>query len=191
MARPAIADERLSLTADNSIKLRLKNQWRDGTESILFSPSEFIEKLIALVPIPRFHLTRYYGVFANRSQFRSKLPDMPEPPVNPHLGVINEDNKQNASDMDGNKSGKSDKRSRGKHYVTWAALLRRTFGVDVLQCPKCKAHMSLVEVVFDSRAIAATLTAIGVSPRAPPIAAVCGTGVFGYVDAEPIVEWDD
>jgi hypothetical protein len=50
MARPAIADDRLSLTADNSIKLRLKNQWRDGTESILFSPSEFIEKLIALVP---------------------------------------------------------------------------------------------------------------------------------------------
>jgi hypothetical protein len=191
MARPAIADDRLSLTADNSIKLRLKNQWRDGTESILFSPSEFIEKLIALVPIPRFHLTRYYGVFANRSQFRSKLPDMPEPPVNPQLGVINEDNKQNASDMDGNKSGKSDKRSRGKHYVTWAALLRRTFGVDVLQCPKCKSHMSLVAVVSDARTIAATLTAIGVSPRAPPIAPACGTGVFGYVDAEPIVEWDD
>ncbi|RPH40206.1 MAG: hypothetical protein EHM87_22690 [Burkholderiales bacterium] len=42
--------ERLSLTADNSIKLRLKNPWRDGSESILFSPSEFIEKLIALVP---------------------------------------------------------------------------------------------------------------------------------------------
>jgi hypothetical protein len=116
---------------------------------------------------------------------------MPEPPVNPQLGVINEDNKQNASDMGGNKSGKSGKRSRGKHYVSWAALLKRTFGVDVLQCPKCKSHMSLVEVVFDSRAIAATLTAIGVSPRAPPIAAVCGTGVFGYVDAEPIVEWDD
>ncbi|MEI7591187.1 MAG: transposase, partial [Deltaproteobacteria bacterium] len=112
MARPAIADERLSLTADNSIKLRLKNPWRDGTESILFSPSEFIEKLIALVPIPRFHLTRYYGVFANRSQFRSKLPDMPEPPPIPQLGVINEDNKQNTSDMGGNKSGKSGKRSR-------------------------------------------------------------------------------
>jgi hypothetical protein len=58
MSRPAIADDRLSLTADNSIKLRLKNQWRDGTESILFSPSEFIEKLIALVPIPRFHPPR-------------------------------------------------------------------------------------------------------------------------------------
>jgi hypothetical protein len=75
MARPAIADERLSLIPDNSINLRLKSPWRDGTESILFSPSEFrdggpIEKLIAFIPIPRFHLTRYYGVFANRSQFK-------------------------------------------------------------------------------------------------------------------------
>ena len=94
---------------------------------------------------------------------------MPEPPVNPQLGVINEDNKQNTSDMGGNKSGKSGKRSRGKHYVSWAALLKRTFGVDVLQCPRCHTHMSLVEVVFDSRAIATILTALGVSPRAPPI----------------------
>jgi len=82
MARPATAGERRSLTAENSIKLRLKNPWRDGPESILFSPSEFIEKLIALIPIPRFHLTSYYGVFANRSQFRSKMPDKPEPPAN-------------------------------------------------------------------------------------------------------------
>jgi hypothetical protein len=48
--------------------------------------------------------------------------------------------------------------------------------------------MSLVAVVSDARTIAATLTAIGVSPRAPPIAPACGTGVFGYVDAEPIVQ---
>ena len=57
--------------------------------------------------------------------------------------------------------------------------------------PWDKSHMSLVAVVSDARTIAATLTAIGVSPRAPPIASACGTGVFGYVDAEPIVEWDD
>ena len=116
---------------------------------------------------------------------------MPEPPANSLLGVTIEGNSQNASNESVNKSGKSGKRSRGKHYVTWAALLRRTFGVDVLQCPKCKSHMSLVAVVSDARTIAATLTGIGVSPRAPPIAAACGTGVFGYVDAEPIVEWDD
>jgi hypothetical protein len=116
-------------------------------EYLVFTPTEFrdggpIEKIIAVVPIPRFHLTRYYGVFANRSQFRSKLPDMPELPANLQLGVINEDNKQNAADMGGNKSGKSGKRSRGKHYVSWAALLKRTFGVEVLQCPKCARRKS-------------------------------------------------
>ncbi len=150
----------------------------------MFSPSEFcdggpIEKLIALVPIPWFYLTRYYGVFANRSHCCSKLPAMQELPADPQLGFINEDNNQNISNESGNKCKKPGKRSRGKRYVSWAVLLKRTFGVDVLECPKCHAHMSLVEVVFDSLAIVATLTAIGVSPRAPPIAPACCMGVFG------------
>jgi hypothetical protein len=49
--------------------------WRDGTQFLLFTPSEFIEKLIALVPLPKFHLTRYYGVFAKASSFLSKERD--------------------------------------------------------------------------------------------------------------------
>ncbi len=77
MARPAISDERVTISDDNNIRLRLKTAWKDGTESLLFTPSEFIEKLIALVPIPRFHLTRYYGVLASRSPHRRVLPDSP------------------------------------------------------------------------------------------------------------------
>ena len=79
MARPAIAEERLALLPDGSIRLQLKTSWRDGTQFLLFTPSEFIEKLIALVPLPKFHLTRYYGVFAKASKYRDKLPDRPPP----------------------------------------------------------------------------------------------------------------
>jgi hypothetical protein len=42
-----------------------------------FTPSEFIERLITLVPLPKFHLTRYCGVFAKASKYRDKLPDRP------------------------------------------------------------------------------------------------------------------
>jgi hypothetical protein len=30
----------------------------------------------------------------------------------------------------------------------WAALLKRTFQIDVLHCPKCSGRMKLVEVVM-------------------------------------------
>ena len=55
---------------------------------------------------------------------------MPEPPVNSQPGVVNEDNKQNATDESGNEFGKPGKRSRSKRYVSWAVLLKRTFGVE-------------------------------------------------------------
>ena len=61
----------------------------------------------------------------------------------------------------------------------WAALLKRTFHIDVLHCPKCSGRMKLVEVVMSGDRIRATLTAIGVSPRPPPIAPARLPGLFG------------
>jgi hypothetical protein len=77
MARPALADERISIISEKEIQLRLKTPWKDGTHSLALSPSELIEKLVALVPHARFHLTRYYGVLAPGSKDRAKLPDLP------------------------------------------------------------------------------------------------------------------
>lgn len=36
----------------------------------------------------------------------------------------------------------------GKRRMGWAALLKRTFQIDVLHCPKCSGRMKLVEVVM-------------------------------------------
>jgi len=64
LARPPIATDRLSRLDDGRLELRLKRPWRDGTTSFVFTPHEIIERLVALVPRPRAHLTRYFGVFA-------------------------------------------------------------------------------------------------------------------------------
>jgi hypothetical protein len=61
-ARPAIATERLSRLEDGRLLYRLRHRWRDGTTHVLFTPSELVEKLAALIPPPRFHLVRYHGV---------------------------------------------------------------------------------------------------------------------------------
>ncbi len=62
IARPAVAEERLSLNARGEVVYKFKKPWDDGTTAIKMTQLEFVEKLVALVPRPRVHLTRFHGV---------------------------------------------------------------------------------------------------------------------------------
>ncbi len=62
LARPPIAKERLARLEDGRIELTLKKPWRDGTTALRFTPHEIMERLVAQVPRPRRHLTRYHGL---------------------------------------------------------------------------------------------------------------------------------
>ena len=44
--------------ADGTISYELKTPYKNGTTHVLFEPLDFIARLSALVPKPRFHLTR-------------------------------------------------------------------------------------------------------------------------------------
>lgn len=55
VARPAVAAERLSVQGNGNIVYKLKKPYWDRTSHLLFSPQEFMEKLAALVPLPRAH----------------------------------------------------------------------------------------------------------------------------------------
>jgi hypothetical protein len=68
--RPPIAQERLELTADGKVLLRLRRTWRDGTRAIHFEPTELLEKLAAMIPKPRINLLLYHGVFAPHARHR-------------------------------------------------------------------------------------------------------------------------
>ncbi|MDB4915875.1 MAG: putative transposase, partial [Gemmatimonadetes bacterium] len=64
LASPPIATERLARLTDGRLALQLNRPWRDGTTAFVLTPHALIERLVALVPRPRAHLTRYFGVFA-------------------------------------------------------------------------------------------------------------------------------
>ena len=51
--RPPLAKSRMERMADGTLVVGLKRAWSDGTTSLLFSPLEFVERLVALVPPPR------------------------------------------------------------------------------------------------------------------------------------------
>lgn len=63
--RPAISEQRLSLTEGGNIRYQLKTSYRDVTTHLIFESLDFMARLAALVPKPRMTLARYYGVFAS------------------------------------------------------------------------------------------------------------------------------
>ena len=72
-ARPPVVHERLSLSADGKkVLYKLKRRWKDGSTHVVLAPITLIERLAALVPRPRVHLTTYHGVFAPAASFRDR-----------------------------------------------------------------------------------------------------------------------
>jgi hypothetical protein len=142
VARPAVAEERLKLKSNGDVLLRLKKPYGDGTSHLVFSPLEFLEKLAALVPPPRAHLTRFHGVLAPHSKIRSKV----VPKVQP---------KQEGE-------AKVPKKAR----MGWAKLLKRVFGIDMENCA-CGGKMEILAAIMEGAAIEKILKHLG-RPYKPP-----------------------
>jgi len=73
ISRPAIAEQRRSLTPHGNVRYQLKTPYRDGTTHVIFEPLDFIARLAALVPKPRVNLTRFHGLFAPNSKHHTLL----------------------------------------------------------------------------------------------------------------------
>jgi hypothetical protein len=54
--------------------------------------------------------------------------------------------------------------------LDWAALLRRSFRVDVLECPRCHGRLRVLAVLTEPEHVRRILTHLGVPTRAPPLA---------------------
>jgi len=139
-ARPPITTERLEELSDGRVRYELRRPWSDGTTAIIYEPLELLERLVALVPPPGFHRTRYHGVLARASPYRDKV--VPK-----------------------TSSAKRDKKS--KNY-SWAELMKRAFDIDVLVCPRCSGKMKVLATIMERDAIRAILGARGLPVEPPP-----------------------
>jgi len=164
--RPPLATERLLLLPDGRLLYRLKRRWRDGTTHVIYEPLELMERLAALVPPPKFNVTRYFGVLAPAATFRPVvIPETEAPSLPTHSGcrAIVEPRKTDSGEV---------KKKRGfqpRNY-SWAELLKRVFEVDVLACPRCGAQMRILAAINPPEAIRKILACLGLPTRAPPIA---------------------
>ena len=132
ICRPAVAEQRLSLTRNGNVRYALKTPYRDGTTHVIFEPLDFIAKLAALVPPPRTNLIRFHGVFAPNSRFRGR--------VVPSRRSIAVESKVEAEERT------VVERRAG---MTWAQRLKRVFGIDIEVCSACGGAMKIVACIED------------------------------------------
>ena len=69
-ARPAFAQERLRQLDPEHLVYESKKPGPGGKVSVLLTPHQLLDRLSALIPPPRRHRHRYYGVLAPNSPYR-------------------------------------------------------------------------------------------------------------------------
>jgi hypothetical protein len=132
ITRPAISEKRLSITPAGNVRYQLKTPYRDGTTHVVFEPLDFLSKLASLVPKPKVNLTRFHGIFAPNSRFRSEVTPARR----------------------GRRSGQSDKTpAERRQAMTWAQRLKRVFNIDVEICQHCGGRVKLLACIEDQPTI--------------------------------------
>ena len=207
--RPTVAQDRLHLTAEGQVVLRLRHPWSDGTTHLLFDPLELLERLAVLIPRPRINLILYHGVLGPRAAWRSLV-----------VGFGNTANRGEASSADAPRAAErtdlcevrtTDAPTAGEHVAPreasatgsapypprglerrppreearrWADLMRRTFGLDVLACPRCGGRFRLIALIEEASVIERILRHLHLPTelpaprpgRAPPLPGACTFG---------------
>jgi hypothetical protein len=76
--RPTLSLERLSRLPDGRVTYQVKYPRRSATHLVM-TPVEFMARVAALLPPPRFPLVRYHGVLAPHSKLRDAVVPKPRP----------------------------------------------------------------------------------------------------------------
>ena len=100
----------------------------------------------AVIPPPRGHLVRYFGVLAPNSALRKLVVPKPKPKARDDEGKIKLSATQRA---------------------TWAELAKHSFGVDLTKCEVCGGPVRRIAVIRDPIAIRKILTHLA-RIRPPP-----------------------
>ena len=147
-ARGAVSLERLQEEANGDLLYTFTHPWSDGTTGIRLSPVELLEKLAALVPLPRVHLVRYGGCLAPHSHLRGAIIPTPR-----QQGVEEQED------------------STASPRWSWARLLKRVFAVDRARCPWCqRGTLRIIAAMMQGGVIRTILRHLKLAVDPPPIA---------------------
>jgi len=144
--RPPVAGERLGVTGDGRVRLRLRRRWADGTTHLEWEAVDFLGRLAVLVPRPRINLLLYHGVLAPRAAWRAAVVGYTTA-TGGDAGAI-----EPLRTGSGPRASPTDGRGPARNRA-WADLMRRAFGLDVLACPRCGGRLGLVALIEQAAVI--------------------------------------
>ena len=194
-ARPPVALGRLIALPGNKLGYRIKKLRNGRSKMRVMTPVELLARLAALVPPPRHPLVRFHGAFAPRSSWRRDV--VPKPPIERAPAHHTPSPKPSPPQAPPPKPPRRPTASpalvprtellapnilRVAHWnrlesgallaasprVDWPTLMRRTFDIDVLECPKCTGRLRILGIVEDESIARAFADELAL-PRAPPI----------------------
>jgi hypothetical protein len=155
--RPPFAQERLRLRGDGRVALELKRAWHDGTREVVFEPLEFLERLAAMTPRPGTNLLICHGVLAPRARWRGRVVVYGRPVLEPTALT---------APLGGDPVGTGEKTASPRAW-SWAALMHRAFGIDVLACAHCGGRLRLIATLHDPAVIRKILAHLALSHSGP------------------------
>lgn len=144
-----------------------------GSGPLRLTPLQLIDRLAALVPPPRIHRHRYFGVLAPNSPLRAAVTAlaMPAVPLAPAVAPPNP------------APPAAEPAHRRAARYAWALLLARIYAVFPLRCPKCGGEMRVIAFITEAAARRDILAHLG-EPIAPPtIAQARGPPLWAALDA--------
>ena len=109
---------------------------------MIFEPLDFIARLAALVPKPRVNLTRFHGVFAPSSKYRSE--------ITPQSKRKRQRMKETAI--------KKHTPTQKHRSMTWAQRLKRVFGIDIETCHQCGGVVRIIASIENPLVVAKILS---------------------------------
>ena len=128
-----------------------------GQTELTHTPLELLDRLAALIPLPRRHRHQNFGAFAPHARWRARVTagagnpvteTAPVPVPDPTLPVL----------------------TRRRASIHWARLLARIYEIRPLACPRCIGAMRLIAFLTEPTAIRAILSHLGEATTPPPLA---------------------
>ena len=113
------------------------------------------------MPRPRINLILYHGVLGARAAWRAEV--VPRQ-------TSGEGGDAGGKDSGPEQAGEADPIERVRRQArgqSWASLMARTFGFDVLACPRCGGRLRLIALIEETAVIERILRHLGVPTEIP------------------------
>ena len=162
---------------------------------LVLIPLELINRIAQLVPPPRTHRHRYYGVLAPNSPLRAAVTALAQNavvgiPVAAQVNAGADSGAPGTAPVPGGAGGATASEPPAKpkprppaHYL-WAALIARIYDVFPLLCPNCGGQMRIIAFITFSADIHKILDHIGMESAAPRITPARGPPLWDDAGAQ-------